>query len=307
MQKQILFPLFAFVIGILLGVLIFPITQSSISQDALKEKIQSYFQKGYNITLNVTKIQEENGLYKVTLSLNGRSLDVFVSKDGNYLFTGFLNLSQPITTISIPQFSPPKSNVPDVKLFVMSFCPYGTQAELFLKPIYDSLKQNANFSLIFIVNVNGNNLSSVNSLHGSLEVLEDAREVCIEKNYGKDILWNYIENFVKNCYPNATQNKEVYLSCAQQQEKKLNINSTIIENCMNSNYTINTFKEFEALSQKYNVYGSPTLIINNVTYFDNFGRSTQAYQKAVCLAFLSPPSFCFQQINSSATTTTGHC
>jgi hypothetical protein len=77
---------------------------------------------------------------------------------------------------------------------------------------------------------------------------------------------------------------------------------------MNSSDVIQTLKEYQSLTQKYNVYGSPTLIINNETYSDNFGRSTQAYQKAICLAFLSPPNACSQNLNSSSSSTpVGKC
>lgn len=308
MQKEILFWFFGLFIGLLVAFLFFQLTQVSVSQSQLKQEIESYFLKNFNISISVSNIQDTGTLYRVSLSFNdGTTLNLFASKDGKYLFLDFINLSAPVTTTSIPSFSPKASEVPDVKLFVMSFCPYGTQAELFMKPIYDSLKEKANFSLIFIVNVNGNNLSDVNSLHGPLEVLEDARQICIQKIYGKDVLWNYVENFDKNCYPNSIQNRESYLACALNEEKKLNINSTIIQNCMNSSDVIQVFKTHQALVEHYNVFGSPTLVINNSTYNDDFGRSSAAYQKAICLAFLSPPPFCSQNISSSTSSPTGKC
>jgi len=309
MQKEIVFGFAGIVFGILLGILVYPILQGqAIQQTELKNKIENYFSKNFNITISVTKIQDIGNLYEVSLYFNGRTLNVLASKDGKYLFPSVINLSASITTTSIPSFSPKPSSFPDVKLFVMSFCPFGTQAELFMKPIYDALKNNANFSLIFIVNVNGNNLSSVSSLHGSLEVLEDARQICIQKLYGKDTLWNYVENFDKNCYPNSVESRDLYTACTLNEEKKLNINSTLIQNCMNSSEVIQTLKKYQNLTQQYNVYGSPTLVINNSTYNDNFGRSIQAYQKAICLAFLSPPSACSQNLNSSSSSApAGHC
>jgi hypothetical protein len=284
------------------------LSAQNIPQTELKNKIESFF-SSKNISVNVTSIQDIGSIYRVSLYFEGMPFNIFASKDGRYLFPSIINLSAQITTTSIPPFSPKPSTFPDVKLFVMSFCPYGTQAELFMKPVYEAFKNNANFSLIFIVDVNGNDLSSVNSLHGSLEVLEDARQICIQKLYGKDTLWNYVENFDKNCYPDSVQDKNLYTTCTLNEEKNLNINSTLIQNCMNSSEVIQTLKEHQNLTQQYNAYGSPTLVINNSTYNDNFGRSVQAYQKAICLAFLSPPSACSQNLNSSSSssTSTGKC
>jgi len=284
------------------------LSTQNVPQTELKNKIENYFSNKLNISLDVTNIQDIGSIYKVSIYFQGSSINIYASKDGRYLLPNLINLSAPVTTTSIPQFSPVPSDFPDVKLFVMSFCPYGTQAELFMKPIYDTFKNFTNISLIFIVNVNGNDISHVSSLHGSLEVLEDARQVCIQKIYGKDMLWSYVENFDKNCYPNSVENKDLYTSCTSNEEKKLNINSTLIQNCMNSSEVIQTLKEYQNLTQQYNVYGSPTLVINNSTYNDNFGRSTQAYQKAICLAFLSQPSACSQNLNSSSSSTpAGHC
>jgi hypothetical protein len=282
------------------------LSTQSIPQTELKDRIKNYLLNKFNISINAVDIQDTEKIYAapvydITLYLDQGVFDVFASKDGRYL------LSQPIN-LTIPSFSPALSNFPDVKLFVMSFCPYGTQAELFMKPVYDILKNNANFSLIFIVSVNGNNLSSVDSLHGPLEVLEDARQICIQKIYGKDTLWNYIENFDKNCYPNYVQNIQSYSTCTLNEEKKLNINSTLIQNCMNSSEVIQTLKQYQNLTEQYHVYGSPTLVVNNLTYEDNFGRSTQAYQKAICLAFTSQPASCSKTLNStSSSAPAGHC
>ena len=283
--------------------------QSITTKTELKNKIESFFLENFNISIDVTNIQDIGSVYQFNFYFNGEKFRMFASKDGRYLFPTFINLSAPITTTSIPPFSPKQSNFPDVKLFVMSFCPYGTQAELFMKPVYDAFKNYANFSLIFIVSVNGENLSKVSSLHGRLEVLEDARQICIQKYYGKDVLWNYVEGFDNNCYPNSIYDKESYIACTSEEEKKLNINSTIIENCMNSNEVIQELMEHQRLTQQYNVHGSPTLVINNSTYNDNFGRSIGSYQRALCMAFLSQPNACFQNLTSSSTTTThaGKC
>lgn len=49
------------------------------------------------------------------------------------------------------EFTPKKSAKPEVKFFVMSFCPYGNQAEEGLEPVYQLLKDKVNWQPRYIV------------------------------------------------------------------------------------------------------------------------------------------------------------
>ncbi len=48
-------------------------------------------------------------------------------------------------------FNPPKSSQPEIKFFVMSFCPYGNQAETGLEPVYQLLKDKVIWSPRYII------------------------------------------------------------------------------------------------------------------------------------------------------------
>lgn len=52
----------------------------------------------------------------------------------------------------IPPFEPQKTDKPEVKFFVMSFCPYGNQAEAGLEPVYQLLKDKVSWQPRYIVN-----------------------------------------------------------------------------------------------------------------------------------------------------------
>lgn len=52
---------------------------------------------------------------------------------------------------TLPPFTPKKSAKPEVKFFVMSFCPYGNQAEAGLEPVYQLLKGKIVWSPRYIV------------------------------------------------------------------------------------------------------------------------------------------------------------
>lgn len=49
-------------------------------------------------------------------------------------------------------FNPQKSEKPEIKFFVMSFCPYGNQAEAGLEPVYQLLKDKVVWSPRYIIN-----------------------------------------------------------------------------------------------------------------------------------------------------------
>lgn len=49
-------------------------------------------------------------------------------------------------------FEPNKNDKPEVKFFVMSFCPYGNQAEEGLEPVYQLLKDKVNWQPRYIIN-----------------------------------------------------------------------------------------------------------------------------------------------------------
>ncbi|MBI3259230.1 MAG: hypothetical protein HYZ54_07145 [Ignavibacteriae bacterium] len=57
------------------------------------------------------------------------------------------------------------------------------------------------------------------------------------------------------------------------------------------------FNTDAALNQKYNVAGSPTLIINGVE--SSAGRDSASYLKAICDAFKNAPTECGTQLSST--------
>ena len=75
-----------------------------------------------------------------------------------------------------------KSARPSVELFVMSFCPYGVQAENAMGPVVDLLGSKADIKIRFIATVNGATPDTVRSLHGLSEAKEDLRQLCIMRS-----------------------------------------------------------------------------------------------------------------------------
>ncbi|HUW24856.1 MAG TPA: hypothetical protein VMW04_04580 [Patescibacteria group bacterium] len=57
----------------------------------------------------------------------------------------------PAAQPTLPPFEPKKTDKPEVKFFVMSFCPYGNQAEAGLEPVYQLLKDKVSWQPQYIV------------------------------------------------------------------------------------------------------------------------------------------------------------
>jgi thioredoxin-related protein len=235
----------------------------------------------------------ENGVYKIATRYNGNIIFVYASPDGKLLFTSPIDMSQ--TKPKEKEQSIPKTDKPNVKLFVMSFCPYGQQAEKAILPVLELLKDKIDFELHFIVDVQDNN---VLSLHGDYEAKEDMRQACIIKNYGISKWIEYIKLFDNNC------TKANIDSCWSESAKSVGIDTSKIESCV-TEQGIELMKKEQELTDNYGVQGSPTLLINDVNY--KGARTPDAYKTAICSGFTTEPSECSTNLSSSGAAASGQC
>jgi hypothetical protein len=255
--------------------------------------INKYLLSG-QATANLTSVQEVNGLYNLKFTISGRAYDSYITKDGSLLFPSAVDMTQtPQVTTTVPAtFEPQKTDKPVAQLYVMSFCPYGIQAETGMKPVVDLLGSKASIEPHFIVSISGD---TVSSLHGDYEAKEDMRQACIWKNYGQAIFWNYVDYINKNC------NSGNIDTCWKDAAKAAKVDVTKIDSCSKTE-GLTLMKAEAALSNKNGVSGSPTLIINGATY--NGDRTPEAYKQAICSAFITPPSECGSTTTTSPVTTT---
>ncbi len=173
----------------------------------------------------------------------------------------------------------PKSSKPTVELFVMSYCPYGTQAEKGIIPAIKALGNSVDFKLRFVYY----------SMHGWKELQENLRQYCVQKEH-PDKLFDYLSCFLNNSDSSsclAKYNLNVS-SCMESADKEFN-NTEQSSLC-------NIDKE---LNQKYGVSNSPTLVINGVKASPS-SRSPAAYLALICSAFTSRPSGCSASLPTSS-------
>jgi len=287
--------------GVLLVVLVisiltngFRFSSKSVSKDVVAQNTIKYINEVLlqgQATANFVSIEDKDGLYNLKFTINGRSYDTFVTKDGKTLFPQAIDLAEKPQVQAPVEI--PKTNKPVVQLFVMSQCPFGVQAENAIKPVVELMGSSIDFQLRFIANENGN--GTFESLHGENEVNEDLRQVCIMK-YENAKLWTYLEcvnkdyqnigNVWENCAKNSSIDVEKIKTCAAGEGKDL-------------------LKENIKAANELNVQGSPTLKINGVDY--RGARSPEAYKTGICLAFSEAPALCNSVLNSTTTAATGSC
>lgn len=305
---QVLTILFAgLFIGVLIGKIpvIYPgmsgLGIQAISSEEAGNKVVDYINTNLiqSGSCSLVSVQDTGGLYKVVTSYQGQQIPVYVTKDGTLLFVSNpVDITKAPTSTQTQTQTITKSEKPTVELYVMSFCPYGIQAEQLMDPVFNLLGSKADFKIRFIATVGGSTVDSIQSLHGSAEAQEDLRQICIMKNYDAKTYWNYLQTFDANC-PSLRDDATALGKCWKDAATKAGIDASSIETCSGTSDVINLLKADEALVSQYGITGSPTLLINGVQY--GGGRSSASFQQGICSAFTTMPAECSQNVTSNST------
>ncbi len=297
--------LIVFAVGILIGggaFYGFQYSQGDISAQEAGERAINFINERIqeNVTASLVSVEEKSGVYEINLKIEENDYTSYITKDGKILF------SQGFALEELPQKrepskenkSIPKSKKPNVELFVMSFCPYGNQAENTMLPVYNLLKDKVDWNIHYIVNVSN---GKVSSLHGQPEVDQNEREACVLQEWGMDKWWQFTTYVNDNCGSNG--------SCWQEAAENAGLDVSAITDCVFSK-GLSLMKNEASVTDEAGVTGSPTLIINGVKTNSvyRYGNS-QAYLEAVCSAFESIPEECSQQLPTSdnASSPNGSC
>ncbi|MBS3141368.1 hypothetical protein J4405_04460 [Candidatus Woesearchaeota archaeon] len=279
------------------------VTGNAVKSDDIKVSVSNLLAEMPSITSAVvTDVKEQNGLYLVTATINSQPAEIYVSKDGTLLFPSAIPIAETLTSLATQDTTNqdttpevlPKADKPKVDLYVMSFCPYGNQAEDTMLPVYNMLKDKVEWNMHYIVNVDG---TTVNSLHGQLEVDQNEREACVLNDYGLDTWWKFATYVNKNCGRDG--------SCWKVGATTLGLDSAKIESCVASK-GLEYMKANEQASVEAGAQGSPTMLINGVetTVVYQYGDS-EAYKQVICSAFNNAPSECTQVLTTATSASAG--
>lgn len=273
--------------------------KATISPDEAKSKVVSFIKDNLvqpGTKVEVKEITKEGQLYKVVLDVQGQEITTYETTDGKKFFPQVIDMEKDTkqAATSQEQKEIPKTEKPKVDLYVMSFCPFGNKAEDTLKPVYELLKNKVEFNFHYIVSSKGD---SIDSLHGEPEVIQNEREACVMKLYGKDQWLNFATYVNTNC---GTKGE-----CWEAGAKSLKIDVARVNSCVKSD-GVKLMKADEEKSKAANAQGSPTMLINGVSAnaVYQYGNS-EAYKKAICDAFATAPSECSKTLSSETSTTQG--
>jgi len=251
---------------------------------------------------------ESKGLYELKAQYQSEFITLYTTKDCSLLFTNTVNMTtatgsqQTVQTTQATQ-TPVKSARPAVDLYVMAFCPYGTQAETVMSPVVDLLKTKADIRVRYITTITGSTADSVDSLHGMPEAKEDLQQVCINKYYPEKF-WAYLDTFNKECYP-SWQNATALASCRKNMAAALSIDSDKIDTCAQGPEGLTMLRADETASAKDGATASPMLFINGVKY--SGARTPEAFKQAICNSFDTVPAECSTVLSSTSTSASGGC
>ncbi len=181
-------------------------------------------------------------------------------------------VNKPAETSQSVKTSP---NAVKAQLYVMSHCPFGTQAENSFLPVVKKFNGDVDLDLEFI----GDNDNGLSSMHGQKEVQEDIVQVCA-LNQDKYKAYDFI--LCRNKNLNSDWN-----DCAKQ--SGLDVSS--LKKCAEGSEGEKLLSESFDKSKKAGASGSPTIIINGNPYSGS--RTQNAFTRALCNAFKdNKPAIC---------------
>ena len=241
-----------------------------------------------NIKATVKSAVLEGNVYKISLNVSGKDYTSYMTRDGSKFFQSGLDTATyaqenaanqaadnqaPAPAQQNQNTNAPKSDKPKVELFVMTYCPYGLQAEKGILPAFTALGNKIDASVKFVHYF----------LHGDKEEQETYTQACIRDQQTAKYN-NYLQCFIAEgdsaqCQTSAGIDQAKLTGCLASKSKEI-------------------YQADSALSQGYGVQGSPTLVINGAQ--SNAGRDSASYLAGICAAFNNAPAECAKQLSSAS-------
>ena len=248
---------------------------------------------------SVTDIDEENGVYKIQLTIQGQQYDSYMTMDGKMFFpqagikmdeVAAQQPTQENTQPAAPDV--PKSETPEIEMFVMSHCPFGTQIEKGMLPVVELLGDKADIQVKF-VNY---------AMHGKEEVDEQLKQYCIQQEYPEQY-YAYLQCFLQDsdgeaCIQELGFDQTTLDTCIAATDEEYGIYADYEDKSTWSGGRFPRFAIHDEENQAYGVQGSPTLVVNGQKV--SAQRDSESLKQIVCNAFEETPDEC----NTELPTTT---
>lgn len=274
-----------------------------IGEKAAKEKVEKFVKENLlpeGSELEIKEIKKKDGLYEAKLTVAGMEYVSYLTGSGEVFFPQGMNIKETEETVKkqkeeqekIMNVEVPKSDKPKVEVFVMSYCPFGTQVQKGMIPVMETLKDKAEIEFKYVDY----------AMHGDKEIDENLNQYCISQKEPAKYL-GYLKCFLKagdskSCLNSERINQVALASCVKEQDTKFSIKQKAADKATWSNGQFPPFDLQKEDNDKYNVQGSPTVIING-TEVPGVQRDANSLLKKVCSAFNNPPQECQTELSSA--------
>ncbi len=289
--------------GFSLKQVLFKVPSEELANKTIDFINENLLQPGTTASLVETDCEERPGLCKLTVNIGNNSFDSYISTDGEILFPEAIEMEkteeadnqaaadqQASQQASLENL--PKQEKADVKLFIMSYCPFGLQAQKALLPAFDLLKDQADIKIHFVNYI----------MHDKIEIDENLRQYCIQEQQSEKFI-PYLNCFVENgdfekCLSQVNISKSSLNTCLTQTDEEYGIYAAYEdkESWLSGLYPL--FKVDDELNKQLGIGGSPTLVINNQVVSPN--RTPEDYKQAICMGFETMPDQCAQTLSTKS-------
>jgi len=245
--------------------------------------------------VEVTNFKEVSGVYAFDLLINGQKYQSFISKDGRWLFPGGQKVDEIMgnalgSTTQAKKLTCndlDKAEKAELTAYVVADCPYGLQMQRLFKQIISEQPELIPYLTVrYIGSVDG---GKITSMHGDKEAQENLKQICVREEQ-KDKYWTYL-----GCYMQEGKSQECSTTAG--------LDVSALDQCVSdSNRGLKYAQTDFNLAGKFNVSGSPTLVLNQkqtVSEFDFGGRIPNSIKNIVCCGSKNKPAFCSQDLSSS--------
>jgi len=281
---------------------------AKIGEDQAQEIAKKFIDEnllGGGMTAEIVEIESESGWWKLKVRLSDeREVDAFLSSDGKIFAPQAIYIAEAeeeaeklkteateSKTASLAEIE--KSDKPVVELFIMSHCPFGTQAEKAILPAVEKLGDSIDFQLKF-VNY---------AMHGKTEVDEQLRQFAISEKYPEKLI-PYLKEFLAAGESEAALaavdlTKDDLTEIVTTTDEEFEITKNLEDESLWMSAKYPHFNIHNAENEKYEVRGSPTLVVNGKT-IESVERNAADMLTTICAAFNTPVEACGAELSKKS-------
>ena len=294
----------------------FPSLLGGKSNDQIGKDVVGYINDNGlspNAPASFVSASEASGLVKIKIKIGTNSFDSYATKDGKLLFPQAFDMSVKKATAaanpSANNANTPapnntavqKTDKPALEAYVVSSCPFGLQMQRAMAEAVKNVPSLASYLKVrYIGSVTG---SKISSMHGQEEGDENLRQICIRDEQPTKY-WKYVSCYMQKSA--GTMANGMPLGDSTGCQASTGIDTAKLNACVSdpSRGVADAQKDFD-LDAKYNVSGSPTLVLGGATISENGygGRSADGVKAMVCAGFKTQPSFCSTKLDTTAAAT----